>query len=190
MKFDTQVLLACQRGDRKATERLYELCFHTFMPLCAQYHRNEEDARASLNICFVKIIQHLPELDLEHFNFYGWSRRIMNNTLIDEYRKNKRYNTQVKTYDSEAMIDFQGNSSLGDSDQAVREEDMLKMIDTLPEVTKIVFLLYAVEGYSHKEIGEKLDMAEGTSKWHLSNARKHLKERLDREENKIRKMVI
>ena len=58
------------------------------------------------------------------------------------------------------------------------------------EVTKIVFLLYAVEGYSHKEIGEKLDMAEGTSKWHLSNARKHLKERLHREENKIRKMVI
>ena len=73
MKIDTEILKGCLKDDRKATEQLYEYCFHLLMPICFRFHKNEEDARSSFNLGFMKIIGGLEKLDMETANFNAWS---------------------------------------------------------------------------------------------------------------------
>lgn len=190
MKIDPKILLLCQKNDRKAIEQLYEYCFGLLMPACFQYHCNEEDARSSLNIAFVKIIQALKEMNLDELNFNAWAKRVTNNTLIDEYRKSKKHQTRQMNTDDERQLEFfsEGVDNLSESN--LGEENILELVNALPELTKMVFVLYVIEGYSHKEIGEKLNIPEGTSKWHLSNGRKVLREKLENLEDKWKRMAI
>lgn len=190
MSIDPQIIEACIQEDRKATEELYEYCFHLLMPNCFRYHKNEEDARASLNICFVKIMSALKEVNLEGFNFNAWSKRIMNNTLIDEYRKKKKHLDRQSSTDSEKELDYFSEGTVNDAESNIAEQDILALIGELPDATQQVFNLYVIEGYSHKEIGDIMGFAEGTSKWHLSQGRKILKEKLEMLDNRFNKMVI
>jgi RNA polymerase sigma-70 factor (ECF subfamily) len=190
MRIDPEILVRCQKDERKAVEQLYETCFHLLMPCCFQYHKNEEDARSSLNIGFVKIIKALKTIDLEGFNFIAWARRIMNNTLIDEYRKDKKHKSRQTITDDNQYLEFFSEGVVNESESNLGEQNILQLLDELPALTKNVFVLYVIEGYAHKEIAEILDIAEGTSKWHLSSGRKTLREKLEFLEMKAKKMVI
>jgi RNA polymerase sigma-70 factor (ECF subfamily) len=123
-------------------------------------------------------------------NFDAWAKRIMVNSLIDEYRKNKKYNTQITKSDSERELDYYSKGHKNDAESNLGYENIMMLVKELPVTSAHVFNLYVIEGYSHKEIAEKLDMSEGTSKWHLSTARKLLREKLDRLENQNQRMVI
>ena len=123
-------------------------------------------------------------------NFDAWAKRIMVNSLIDEYRKNKKYNTQITKSDSERELDYYSKGHQNDAESNLGYENIMMLVKELPVTSAHVFNLYVIEGYSHKEIAEKLDMSEGTSKWHLSTARKLLREKLDRLENQNQRMVI
>ena len=189
MDITPEILKSCVRDDRKAINLLYEYGFRMLMPICFRYNNNEEDARASFNAGFIKILKGLEKID-ENVNFDAWAKRIMVNALIDEYRKNKKYNTQITRSDSEAELDYY---STGHNNEAVSNlgyENIMLLVKELPVTTALVFNLYVIEGYNHKEIGEEVNMSEGTSKWHLSTARKMLREKLDRLENQNQRMVI
>lgn len=184
MIIDNEILQRCIQNDQRAIKQLYEYCFHKLMPLCARYHNNKEDARSSLNIAFVKIIKSLPSVDLTSLSFNGWSKRIMSNVLVDEYRSRKIQNEHYIKKETERELENTSLSSGNDGIDTLNYECLLQLIQRLPETTRIVFNLFAVDGYSHNEIVEMLDMPLGTSKWHVSNARKLLREYIDEIEHK------
>ena len=190
MKVDQELIKSCIKDDRKAIEQLYQHCFHNLMPICFRYHKNAEDARASLNIGFVKIIGAIKEVELEEFNFGAWSKRIMTNTLIDEYRKRKKQQDRYTHTDKESELDYFADSHYNDAISNFETRSILDLIKKLPSMSGQVFNLYVIDGYTHKEIGEMLDFAEGTSKWHLSQAKKMLREMLEKMDEQNKRMVI
>ena len=189
IQINTELLKACVQDDRKAIRALYEHCFTVFMPVCYRYHKNEEDARSSLNIAFMKILGGLENVN-EQLNFPAWSKRIVVNTLIDEYRKKRNYNSKVSTRETERELDQYGAQTGNDGETNFAYENLIKLIAQLPEISAKVFNLYVIEGYNHKEIGDLLGISEGTSKWHLSTARKVLREKLEKIENNNSRMVV
>jgi|TARA_R110000737_G_scaffold2188_3_gene6176 RNA polymerase sigma factor (sigma-70 family) len=190
MKVDNEIIVSCIKDDRKAIEQLYKYCFTTLMPICYRYHKNEEDARSSLNIGFLKIVKALKDVELDAFNFNAWSKRIMNNALIDEYRKTKKHKERFSITDSESELDYFADSDKNEALSNFGESTILDLIKELPIATGQVFNMYVIDGYAHKEIAEILDIPEGTSKWHLSQAKKMLREKLEKIESINKRMVI
>lgn len=172
MTIDTELLKACLQEDRKAQFELYKRCYGILMSVCIRYERNKEDAEFMLNKVFYKILTNLDRYD-QKAPFDAWIRRIAINTQIDEYRKNSRskldYNDQPMDVAPLHVMDY------NEAEKRFDEEELLMMIRQLPPMSQKVFNLYVIDGYHHKEIGERLNISEGTSKWHLSSARKKLK---------------
>src|SRR5688572_24046224 len=172
MNIQPELIALCIKQDRKAEYELYKLAYSYLMSICMRYSRDKDTASEILNMGYLKILKNLgtyrPEIP-----FKAWIRRIMVNTLIDEYRKNKREKEKV-TY----VEEYFDSSDFSEVNEAVGKLDcqqILAQIEQLPEATKKVFNLFAIDGYSHKEVGEMLGISEGTSKWHLNAARQKLK---------------
>ena len=141
------------------------------MGVCIRYFKNEEEAVAILNAVFLKILNNL-ENRKPQVPFVAWIRRIAINTVIDNHRKNQRHNRHIVYTDFE---DVKSQSCCVDFNEAAQQfeaEELLAIIRTLPPVSQRVFNLFAIDGYSHKEVAEMLNISEGTSKWHVSFARK------------------
>lgn len=182
MHIDKKLLKACAKNKRKAQEELYKACFDLLMPLCKRFHKNDEDARAVFNEAFIKIINNLPKLELDTLPFTPWARKVMNNTLIDEYRRNRKYKEKISKQENEGLLEFLGGPVNNHIEAKIGEDNIMSLLDYLKPNTKHVFILYVIEGYTHKEIAEMMEMSEGTSKWHLSVARKQLRELLIKQE--------
>jgi len=189
LEITAEIIEACNRDDRKAINQLYEHCFRVLMPVCFRYNNNEEDARAALNQGFLKILAGMKQMEGE-YNFGAWSRRIMVNSLIDDYRKNKRYKEHVTKSDNERELDYYSPGTRNEAESNLGYDTIMRLLEELPETSAYVFKLYVIDGYSHREIGELIDISEGTSKWHLSTARKQLRERLEELENQRQRWVI
>ena len=114
----------------------------------------------------------------------------MNNILIDEYRKTKKHKERYSATDSERELDYHADSGENDAMSNMGEQNIMELIKELPDATAQVFCLYVIDGYSHKEIGEQMEFAEGTSKWHLSQGRKLLREKLELLESRTKKQVV
>jgi RNA polymerase sigma factor (sigma-70 family) len=176
---DEHVLQGCARGDRKAQYRLYSQCYSYMMGICIRYSHSRDDAEDLLNRSFLKILNGIGKWRKE-VPFGLWIRRITINTIIDEYRKNKTRNELTQVVDfSEHQPEFEPgtvNAYL----EKMEAEQVQAMVDKLPPVSRKVFNLHIVDGFSHKEIGAMLNISEGTSKWHLNNARTRLKEQVQK----------
>jgi RNA polymerase sigma-70 factor (ECF subfamily) len=171
---DKALIEACKKNDRRAQEKLYEWCFVKLMPMCARYHKNSEDARNILNIGFVKICKNLDKIGEAPFE--AWVKRIIKNTKIDEFRKTKNYTELIDIKETDRELEIK-STKVENSVWSKFETDILMgMLKKLPDVSRKVFNLYVIDGYTHKEIGSMLEMSDGTSKWHLSNARKLLRD--------------
>ncbi len=176
MNIQQQLIALCIKRDRKAEYDLYKLSYSYLMSICLRYSRDKDSASEMLNSGFLKILNNLSSYKPE-IPFKAWIRRIMVNTLIDEYRKNKRAKEKV-TY----VEEYYDNSDFSEVNEAlsrINYNQIVEHINRLPEATKKVFNLFAIDGYSHKEIGVLLQISEGTSKWHLNAARQKLKEYLE-----------
>ncbi|NND32672.1 MAG: sigma-70 family RNA polymerase sigma factor, partial [Saprospiraceae bacterium] len=136
-----------------------------------------------LNTAFMKIINSVNTYR-ESVPFKAWIRRIMINTAIDYYRKNRKYQEMIKYPDDEYAVETV-SVDFNHADQNFDAEQLLELIRQLPPVTHQVFNLFAIDGYSHKEISKMLKMSEGTSKWHLSSARKKLQVMLNQSHSRI-----
>jgi len=159
------------KQDRKAQMELYRNCFSTLMSVAFRYKKNEEDAAALSNDAFLKILT-----NIEKYNpktpFEAWVRRIAINTAIDDYRKNRKREEMFETADN---FDGLEEAIYNDIDSEIETEELNDMLLTLPKATRVVFNLFAIDGYSHKEITEELNIKLETSKWHMKEARKRLK---------------
>jgi len=151
------------------------------MGVCLRYKVDQDEAKSSVNAGFLKIINNLDRYNPD-IPFDAWIRRIMINHVIDEFRKNRKVQELIDYTDfsekqTPDLVDY------NEADKAFDASDLESMIRSLPPVTQKVFNLFAVDGYSHKEISKMLNMSEGTSKWHVSSARKKLQEIINQQMN-------
>lgn len=171
---DGAILKACIKQDTKAEYALYRYCFALLMPVCFRYTRNEDDAADLLNKGFLKIHSNLVKYNEERA-FDAWARKIMVNTIIDEYRNNKAYKETIMQVDMNELGQHYHPVDLNEAEARINSKELKQYIDRLPEASKVVLNLFVFEGLSHKEIAAQMSISEGTSKWHLNNARTLLK---------------
>jgi RNA polymerase sigma-70 factor (ECF subfamily) len=160
-----QLIERCINNDVVAQELLYRRYASKMFGVCLRYASNKMEAEDILQEGFIKVFANLKNYRGEG-SFEGWIRKTMVNTAINHYRKNLRYfqNIDIESVDIHDTFDKNGLSSL-------TEEELLKLVQELPQGYRMVFNLYVIEGYSHKEIAEQLNISENTSKSQLSRAR-------------------
>jgi RNA polymerase sigma-70 factor (ECF subfamily) len=173
MKVETEIITACISKDVRAEEELYRLTYSYLISICLRYTNSREEAREMLNIGFFRILTNLKKYKLET-SFKAWIHKVMVNVLIDDYRKRKIQKERIQYIESYDEIDedTEVNSALVKMDV----EQIHALIMQLPPVSQKVFNLYAIDGFSHKEIGDMLGISEGTSRWHLNFSRQRLQE--------------
>jgi RNA polymerase sigma factor (sigma-70 family) len=161
----------CKAGNRQMQEMLYKQTASKMLAVCMRYAKDRMEAEDVLQMGYVKIFQKVKEYRGEG-SFEGWIRRIMVNTAIESYRKNLRTLSIVPIEDAyEQPSQSFDYSSLG-------MQDLMKVIQKLADGYRMVFNMYIIEGYSHKEIAETLGITEGASKSQLSRARAILQQEI------------
>lgn len=164
----TGLIEGCQLGNRKAQEMLYQLFAAKMLGVCLRYATDKMEAEDMLQNGFVKVFGKINDYRGEGA-FEGWVRRIMVHTSIAYYRKNHKVLQLVE-------MDLTGTEQSVHAANSLEAKDLLAMIQSLPPGYRLVFNLYAIEGYAHKEIAAILGISEGASKSQLSRARTILKE--------------
>ena len=165
----------CKAGNRQMQEMLYRQTASKMLAVCMRYAKDHMEAEDALQMGYVKIFNKIKEYRGDG-SFEGWMRRVMVNTAIESYRKNLRSLNVVPiedVYEQPAGADtFQhAFSNLG-------MQDLMKLIQKLADGYRMVFNMYIIEGYSHKEIAETLGISEGASKSQLSRARAILQQEI------------
>ncbi|MES2779108.1 MAG: RNA polymerase sigma factor [Bacteroidota bacterium] len=173
-EIDINIIKGCIAGDTRAEYALYTACFQTLMSVTYRYTRSEDDAADLVNKGFLKIITNLSKYDTAQ-PFNKWMVTVMINTIIDEFRSNKTYKTLMQHTDI-YPVEPPSSMNVTDAEAKLNIQDIQRCINRLPDASKMVLNLYVFEGLSHKEIAKALTISEGTSKWHLSNARNLLKQ--------------
>ncbi|MDQ3016159.1 MAG: RNA polymerase sigma factor [Bacteroidota bacterium] len=165
---ETEIISGCVRNDRKSQEQMYKRYFHTMMTMCMKYTKDEDKALLILNDGFLKVFQKIGTFRSEG-SLEGWIRRLIYHTLADFYKKE---NTYIKFIQFEFPAEKQTQSTPSDP---LELQDLISLLDKIPERSSAVFRLFAIEGYSHEEISDMMQISTGTSKWHLSHARERLR---------------
>jgi RNA polymerase sigma-70 factor (ECF subfamily) len=174
---DATLAEECVNGNIRAQRALFDKYASKMMGVCLRYTKNTNEAEDVLQDGFIKVYQKLKDYKKEG-SLEGWIRRIMVNTSFDQLRKNTRQLGDTAIDD----VDYKVEGSSFVIEQLMAD-DLLKLIQQLPEGYKMVFNLYAIEGYSHQEIGETLGITESTSKSQYSRAKAYLRERLEQLNN-------
>lgn len=149
------------------------------MTICLRYTKNDEDAVEVLNNGFLKVFRNIQRYDSTQASLYTWIRTIVVNSCLDFIKqKQKLEKVSELGAGTEVHIDPEVISKM-------KTLELLQQVRRLPPATQAVFNLYVIEGYNHKEIGRLLNITEGTSKWHLSEARKNLQQMIKEPKAKI-----
>lgn len=154
---DTRLIKACCRGNASAQKALYDRFSAKMMGVCYRYVRNRADAEDILQEGFIKIFNALDQFESKG-SLEGWVRKTMVNTAINFLNKNKRLQHSL------TVNDDVHTRTMESADADLYEQDILKMMTQLPEGYRTIINLYAIEGYSHKEISLMLGIAEATSR--------------------------
>ncbi|SET35491.1 RNA polymerase sigma factor [Hymenobacter actinosclerus] len=168
---ETELIAACRQGSSRAQKQLYEQFSGLMLSVCLRYLRRREDAEEALIVGFTKVFRALDQYRHEG-SFEGWIRRIVVNEALGMLRRKEPLHMGIDdlTYDVPAVA--------ATAESQLSADEMLALLAGLPAGYRTVFNLYALEGYSHPEIGELLGISEGTSKSQLSKARGMLQRRL------------
>jgi RNA polymerase sigma-70 factor (ECF subfamily) len=172
----TGLLAGCKAGNRQAQEKLYRSFYRAMMNLCLRYTKNDMDAMEALNTGFYKVFKNIQRYDPAQASLYTWIRTIVINSCLDlaGIKENNMHPREL-TEAIDAAIEPEIISKLSSA-------RLLEIIRQLPGATQTVFNLFIMEGYSHKEIAALLKISEGTSKWHVSAARKKLQSIINEEQ--------
>ncbi|MBK6943577.1 MAG: sigma-70 family RNA polymerase sigma factor [Flavobacteriales bacterium] len=169
----SEALIArCIREEPKAQYELYRVLHGLMMSVCKRYERNEQDAVACMNQGYLKVLKNLKKRRPE-VPFELWVRRIMINTMIDAFRKNKERKAHEKM---ETPIEESRSSEVNEYLKQMESEAFAQLLDRVPDMSRKVFNLFVMDGFSHSEIAELLGISAGTSKWHVSHARQVLQQ--------------
>ncbi len=178
-KYNTEELIKkCTAGDRKAQELLYKQFASKMLGVCMRYAVDKMEAEDMLQNGFIRVFQKMGDYRGDG-SFEGWVRRIMVHSSIEYYRKHHKM-MQIVDIDESADEPSVKPLALANLDA----KDLIALIQQLSPGYKIVFNLYAIEGYSHKEIAAIVGITEGASKSQLSRARTILKEQIAKMEGK------
>jgi RNA polymerase sigma factor (sigma-70 family) len=158
----------CQQQDRKSQELLYKTFYSYALGICLRYTKSRSEAASVLNQGFFKAFTHIDRFDQSR-QFKSWLGRIMMNASIDNYRANLN---EAYALDIDEVNDVY---EVNRCDSNLNYHDLLTMVRQLPPAYQAVFNLFAIDGYSHEEIAEFLNISIGTSKSNLHKARKKLK---------------
>lgn len=169
---DKELVEGCIREDRKYQKILWNLYSSKLMSLCLRYCKNQEEAEDALMESFVRIYDKMPTFRYQS-SLETWMRRISVNISINKLRAQKDIWKEIS--ESEYEIGYTDSAF-----QQLEAKQILQLIEKLPVGYRTVFNLFAVEGYSHKEIAEMMAIDEGTSRSQLAKARKSLIEMLER----------
>lgn len=163
------VIAACIDHNNQAQRTLIKLFVGYSKSICSRYSSNEQEVEEIINDGFLKVFTNLSKYDTSQ-PFKAWLRTIMVNTAIDYYRSNKKHYLQIAVDDIE-VTDFDD-----DIISKLSVEEIMGLVQKLSPTYRMVFMLYVVEGYKHREIAERLGIQEGTSKSNLQDARIKLQE--------------
>jgi len=166
---EQQLLKGCIKNDRKCQEMLYELYAEDMLGVCLGYSGDHDSAKDILQEGFIKVFNNIKKFKGKG-SLKGWIRKIIINTAIDHYRQTASQRVFAEIED-DAYIFIEENVL-----SQINTDELLRLIQKLPDGYRIVFNLYAVEGFSHKEIAEKLQISIGTSKSQLFRAKRLLQE--------------
>lgn len=166
---EEQLVKECVSGSPVAQKKFYDLFANKMMGVCLRYTNNYEEAQDVLQDAFIKIFNKLPDFESKG-SLEGWVRRIMVNTALDAYRKSKKHQKDVDVDSVSFLLDSNDYTI-----ESMNADDLLSIIKTIPEGYRVVFNLFAIEGYSHKEIADMLGVTESTSKSQYSRAKKMLR---------------
>ncbi len=169
MSLDT-LIQKCKKYDTKAQSQLYKLFSSKLFALCLKYSRNHAEAEDNLHDAFVTIFEKMSQYKYKG-SFEGWLKRIVINTTLQKYRSKGVFNIVNEDDIEDKLIEVE--------DYNVDIDFLLYSIQELPDRYRLVFNLYALDGYSHKEIAEMLKITTGTTKSNLARARMILKNKIE-----------
>ncbi|MCT4582383.1 MAG: sigma-70 family RNA polymerase sigma factor [Flavobacteriales bacterium] len=167
-----QLIENCLEGNARAQKMLFEKFGPKLLGVCYRYANNQDEAQDLLQDGFIKIFEKLDKYS-GIGSFEGWMRRIIVNTALDNIRKNKKF--QLHTDIDETGFKIPSNDFI---EERLAAEDLIKILQSIPIGYKTIFNLYAIEGYSHKEIAEQLNITTSTSKSQYSRAKALLREKI------------
>jgi RNA polymerase sigma-70 factor, ECF subfamily len=174
------IIEGCKQDDRQKQEELYKACYLPMIKVCSRYATDIDEAGAFYNEAMLKVFSNIHQYKGES-ELLGWIRRIVVNTCIDHCRRQAKF-----VHQSVDTIPDEGISVNPDVYNRLSGYDITRLLQELPKNTSLVFSLFVLEGYKHEEIGQLLGISAGTSKWHLNEARRLLKDKLD---SKLKKEI-
>ncbi len=161
-----ELILNCKNQDLKAQEELYNKFSSTLFSVCLKYSPNYHEAEDNLQDAFITIFNRIEQFKGKG-SFEGWMKRVTVNTVLQKYRKQRVFSLSNEEQLEEAVIEIEDN--------AVPLDFLLKIVQELPDRYRLVFTMYVLDDYAHKEISEIVGISVGTSKSNLARARGILK---------------
>jgi len=171
---EQQLISDCLGGDRVAQKRLYDTYSGKMMAVCLRYCKDRETAKDLLHDGFLKVYTHLDSFK-GNGSFEGWIRRIMVNTALEFLRKQNDEGYQMDVEEAYSL----SNNEVGILEQ-MQAAELIQVIQRLPDTYRATFNLFVVEGYSHREIAEAMNITESSSRVYLTRARQMLQEMLSK----------
>jgi len=164
----------CVSGNAKAQKELFNAFAPKMLAVAMRYISDKERAEDVLQDAFIKVFKNIHNFKLDG-SLEGWVRRIVVNTALDQLRKNKKHQTDVELDN----VSFELKQS-NHIEPQLQADYLMTLVESLPDGYRTVFNLFAIEGYSHKEIADMLEITESTSKSQYSRARSVLREMLEK----------
>ena len=166
-----RLIILCKKQDAKAQGELYTRYSGTLFSICLRYSPNYVEAEDNLQDAFITIFKKVEQFK-DKGSFEGWMKRVTVNTVLQKYRKQRVFDIvredQIKDEVDETI-----------DDEGIPLDFLLKIIQELPDRYRLVFSMYVMDGYSHKEIAEMLEISDGTSKSNLARSRGILKTKIE-----------
>jgi RNA polymerase sigma-70 factor (ECF subfamily) len=171
---DEQLIKQILKGDKSATRQLYQRHQRYWNRICLRYAKNRTEAEDMLQEGLVMLFKNLSRFDAAKGNFKGWSNQVIIHAILDYLKKHswqQSFETLTKDHDILETAD-----RIFDK---LAAKELIELIQHLPTGYRVVFNLYVIEGYSHQEIAERLNISVGTSKSQLSKAKKALRKKIE-----------
>ena len=165
-----KLIKQCAKNDKRAQKEIYQLFAGKLFSICLKYSKNRQEAQDNFQDGFITIFSKIGQFNFKG-SFEGWLKRIMVNTVLLKYRNKSVLNIVTEEIPDEVVVDI--------DDDEISLDFLLSLIQELPERYRLVFNLYVLDGYSHKEVSQMLHIAEGTSKSNLARARAILKQKVE-----------
>lgn len=178
---EARLVRGLKSGKSDVQRYVYDLYADRMMALCMRYARDRDDAADTLQEGFIRVFRKIDTFK-EEGSLEGWIRRVITNVAIRSYQRNARLHVAVDLDEAEREV----STNTIESEHSA--EELLAMIQRLPDGYRVVFNLYAIEGYSHEEIAEQLEISVGTSKSQLSRARHSLQRMIEQQNGPLKQV--